>query len=139
MPEIVAIQFDPERDDDGVMCQLDDGRVFVTLRSEIGKYAEAGDEDALPAFNRAWTHNPRLFNGPVKPRVPVIVTQEVQGLHTELSERDRMRLHRIIDKYWRAYFATFPTPAQKDNLIDGLGARVAAKIVKKTVDRGDFR
>ena len=136
MTEIVQIARDPARKDGGVLCQLDDGRVFVTLSDEIRKFALEGDESALPAFNRAWSHKPDLFAGPIRPRVPVIETSDAPGLAADLTEEDRQRLYKIIDKHWRFYFAEPPTLRQKDNLIDGIGARVAERLVKREVDAG---
>ncbi len=149
MPELTieSIQFDPTRAivDDGVLCQLSDGRVFVTLASEVGKYAEDGDGDPLIAFRKAWRHDPGLFAGPILPRaapsMPVLTPESSSvelehGFSGDLTPKDRARLHSIIRKYHRFYFADEPTPAQMDNLLDGLGLKVAEAEVRRRVDKG---
>jgi len=137
MGVIVALAQDPARGDDGLLCQLEDGRVFLTLAGSMREYAEEADETALPAVNRAWERAPSLFAGPLTPRVPVVPAQSA-GIAADLTVEDRARLYRIIRKHRRAYFApgVEPSIAQMDNLIDGLGARTAEKIVRSAVDHG---
>lgn len=134
--EIVQIAMDPERGDNGVLCQLRDGRVFVTLGDSIEPYMEMGDETALPAFNRAFRHNPNLFKGPITPRVPQIPAMDGPGLTADLTDRDRERMYQIIRKHHRFYFADHPTKAQMDNLIESLGMRVVEGELKRRVDKG---
>jgi hypothetical protein len=164
---IREIAFDPAREDGGVLCQLGDGRVFVTLADEIGKYAEGGDATALPAFNRAWHHDPGLFNGPIVPRMPrasqgrpsllgstaagAFATGELprlaassetieteHGFVGDLTEKDRNRMYAIIRKHHKFYFADEPTRAQMDNLIEGIGLRLVEEQIRKRVDAGEL-
>jgi len=147
---IERIALDPTKGDGGVLCQLTDGRVFVTLSAEIAKFAEPGDESALPAFQRAWVREPDLFAGPITPRMPKVdgsslprIAPEPEGEMVaeagfigELTPRDRARLERIIEKNHKFYFADHPTKAQVDNLINGIGLRVAEQMVRKALDGG---
>lgn len=134
VPMIAALPH--HSDEDAWMCQLADGRVFLTLASTIQPYAHEGDEDALPAFTRAFAHDPGLFKHLAKPEAPKLTADLPEGITADITVEDRRRLRAIIDRHWKFYFAERPTNAQKDQMIDAFGPRVAAKIVKKHVDGG---
>lgn len=138
-PIVAAIPHKDNETNGAWLCQHADGRVFLTLSDTIMPYAHAADQDALPAFGRAWTHDPTLFKHLPKPEAPKLVDELPEGITADITPRDRQRLRAIIDKHWRAYFAEKPTNRQKDQLIDALGPRVAAQVVKKQVDRGTIQ
>lgn len=134
------IDFDFNHDSGGMLAWGEDGVVFCALSDQIRQFSVAPDPGAkltpqivLDALNRAWESNQGLFRK-VTPRVSAPF--KPYALHADLTVADRARLHAIIDKHHKHYFADRPTAAQKDNLIDALGPEVAAKIVKGARDKG---
>lgn len=133
---IVSIAMDPEQGDDGVLCQLEDGRVFVALSKSIWPFAMPGDPTALEAFNRAFESRPDLFRGPLTPRASQTPAYEGPGFIADLTDRDRERMYSIIRKNHWLYFADHPTKAQMDNLIEGLGMKVIEDQLRRQIDAG---
>lgn len=135
-PVVAAIPHHDNANNGAWLVQLFDGRVFITLSESIRPFALPGDEDALPAFTRAFSHSPHLFRHLEKPEAPKVIDQLPEGITADITDADRMRLRKIIMRHWKAYFAEQPTNKQMDQLIDALGPRVAANVVKKQVDAG---
>lgn len=123
-------------DDDAWFVQHFDGRVFLVLSSQCREFAAEGDADALPAFNRAFRQRPSLFKWIEKPEAPKQTLETAPGMIQDLTATDRARLRKITEKHWRFYFASLPSRAQIDQLIDALGVEVATKLAKKAVDGG---
>ncbi len=123
-------------DPDGWLVEHYDGRVFLTLASRCQTFAREDDADALPAFNRAFSSNPDLFRLLDKPELPAATLDSSPGLTQDLTPADRARLRAMTRKHWRFYFASQPTTAQVDQLIDAIGVEVATKLVKREVDGG---
>lgn len=123
-------------DEDAWFVQHFDGRVFLVLASRCREFAREDDADALPAFNRAFASNPGLFSWLEKPEAPPQTLESDVGMIQDLTPADRARLRRITEKHWRFYFASPPSRAQIDQLIDALGVEVATKLAKKAVDGG---
>lgn len=135
-PVVAAIPHHDNEKNDAWLVQLVDGRVFLTIGEQIRPFAHPTDEDALPAFTRAFSHSPYLFRHLERPEAPRLIDEVPEGITADITMADRRRLRAIVDKHWKFYFAERPTNAQKDQLIDALGPRVAAQVVKKQVDRG---
>lgn len=135
---IVEIMMSHEHPE-AILCFDQFQRGFVCLSDEARQFARPGDEDALPAINRMWNHQPHKFRE-VKRRTIIMpeLEDEGPGLIADLTDRDRERLRKIIRKHHKRYFADHPTDAQCDNLIEGIGLKVAQKIVKQNLDAGDI-
>lgn len=137
------IDYHVDTERNAILAWRNDGRAFVSLSDQIRHFSTQPDEGAsltpelvLDALNEAWGSNPNLFRL-VTPKQAAPLAQE-SGMAHELTDGDRKRLHAIIDKHHRRYFADWPTPAQKDNLIDALGPAVAAKIVAGALGRNQI-
>jgi hypothetical protein len=118
-----------------IIAFRDDDTAYVCLAEQIRHFSQVQDRSAsldvdtvIAALDHAWTSNQQLFRK-LTPRAPLMVSP-ISGMAMEITAADRVRLHNIIDKHHKRYFPDWPTPAQKDNLIDALGPVVAAKIVK---------
>lgn len=133
-PEPNLIELHHDFETGGTICLHRDGRMFVTLGEHIRYYALHDDETALPAFNRAFTAKPELYRE-IHKKASVDVGNDV-GFSGQLTDVDRARLTKIILKHHQQYFADHPTPAQIDNLINGLGIEVATRLIKTAVDNG---
>lgn len=137
MPQIIEYDTSRVESDDAILVRVDDGRVFVCVSERIRLFALQSDADAFQVLQRAFDSNPALFKqvrGRVLAAVPEVSIQATFTSH--LTDRDRERLRAMTLKHWRFYFASHPTRAQVDQLIDAIGPQVAAKMVKAAVDTG---
>ncbi len=130
-------RFNFDADNGAILAFRVDGSAYVCLAEQVRHFSDVPDvtatvqiDDVIAALDRAWETNQNLFRR-VMPKERVVAPSS--GMAMELTRADRVRLHAIIDKHHKQYFADHPTKRQKDNLIDALGPQVAARIVKEAL------
>jgi hypothetical protein len=133
------VEYHHDADNGAVLAWRPDGKAFVILAEQLRHFSTMPAGEAKPdrftvltALDDAWSSNQDLFRL-VTPKTNLNIGQGLgrpYSLAADLTVADRRRLHAIIDRNHKRYFASHPTPAQKDNLIDALGPQVAERLVK---------
>lgn len=117
------------------ILRLRDDRLFSLTLDDMAMLLRQAPRD-MPVYDalaRLWRSEARVkFYHRQAPRA---LAEEG---HFDISEADRERLRKITRKHASFYFAGEPTNAQVDQLIDSLGPKVAARLVKKAVDTGEI-
>lgn len=76
-----------------------------------------------------WFERPEVYGRYVPPGL-----EPKSGMAMDLTPKDRARLRNVVRRTHRSFFRDEPSTAMLDELIDSLGPRVAAKMVRKAVD-----